>query len=158
MGKSRSSSQYGGNLPAFHGVRLQRGYGLGGLLRGLFRAAVPLFKQGAKAVGHAALKTGSQVASDILQGGDIKTSLKNRTNQTRRELQTRAKQKALKMIGGGKSKGNKITKRNRLKKKRRKRKSSSTIRMKRALLEKKASFPRTSKGLTSLARREGYTF
>ena len=47
---------------------MQRGYGLGGLLKGLFRAAVPLLKQGAKVVGRTALKTGAQVAGDVLQG------------------------------------------------------------------------------------------
>ncbi|MED5363038.1 MAG: hypothetical protein VX790_02535, partial [Bacteroidota bacterium] len=70
MGRHGITHQYGGNLPAFHGVRVQRGYGLGGLLKGLFRAAVPLFKQGAKTVGRTALKTGAKVAKDVLQGQD----------------------------------------------------------------------------------------
>ena len=31
------AKQMGGNLPAFHGARSQRGYGLGSIFKGLFR-------------------------------------------------------------------------------------------------------------------------
>ena len=31
------AKQKGGNLPAFHGARFQRGYGLGSIFKGLFR-------------------------------------------------------------------------------------------------------------------------
>ena len=143
--------QSGGYLPAFHGARVQRGYGLGGLLKGLFRVAVPLFKQGAKAVGRTALKTGAQVANDVLQGQDLKSSLKTRGSQARQELQNKAKQKMSKMIGGGK-KNKRVTK----KTTKRKVNKNMTKRLKGAILKKTVSFPRTSKGLTSLANREGY--
>ena len=39
------AKQKGGNLPAFHGVRSQHGYGLGGIFRGLFRWAMPYLRQ-----------------------------------------------------------------------------------------------------------------
>ena len=154
MGKYRQSSQHGGNLPAFHGARVQRGYGLGGLLKGLFRAAVPLFKQGAKAVGRTALKTGARVASDVLQGQDIKSSLKTRGSQAQRELQKKAKKKIVKMIGGGKKKMKKSVK----KTSKRRINHTATKRMKGAVLKKSVRFPNTAKGLTSLAKRQGYHF
>ena len=152
MGRPGNAHQCGGNLPAFHGVRVQRGYGLGALLKGLFRAAVPLLKQGAKTVGRTALKTGAQVASDVLQGQNIKSSLKTRGSQARQNLQNKAKQKVSKMIGGGKKTNTRQTKT--LTKK--KNNQSATKRMKGAVLKKRASFPKTTKGLTSLATREGY--
>ena len=147
-------SQYGGNLSAFHGARVQRGYGLGGLLKGLFRAAVPLFKQGAKAVGRTALKTGARVASDVLQGQDIKSSLKTRGSQARQELQKKAKKKIVKMIGGGKKKMKTSVK----KTLKRRINHTATKRMKGAVLKKSVRFPNTAKGLTSLAKRQGYHF
>ena len=147
-------SQYGGNLSAFHGARVQRGYGLGGLLKGLFRAAVPLFKQGAKAVGRTALKTGARVANDVLQGQDIKSSLKTRGSQARQELQKKAKKKIVKMIGGGKKKMKKSVK----KTSKRRINHTATKRMKGAVLKKSVRFPNTAKGLTSLAKRQGYHF
>ena len=146
-------TQHGGNLPAFHGVRVQRGYGLGGLLKGLFRAAVPLFKQGAKAVGQTALKTGSEIAGDILQGQNIKSSFRKRGSQARRQLQKKAKKKIAKMVGGGKKTNKRVVKKKPRKKTKRR---SATKRMKGAVLRKTVSFPRTTKGVTSLARREGY--
>ena len=152
MGKPGNCYQYGGNLPAFHGVRIQRGYGLSGILKGLFRAAVPLLKQGAKAVGRTALKTGAQIASDVLQGQAIKSSLKTRGSQARRELQNKAKQKVVKMVGGGKRTNKRQTKRTM----RKKRNQSATKRMKGAIFKKPATFPKTAKGLRSLAKREGY--
>lgn len=150
MGRPGNAHHYGGNLPAFHGVRIQRGYGLGGLLKGLFRAAVPLFKQGAKVVGRTALKTGARVARDVLQGQDLKSSLKTRGSQAQQELQKKAKRKVAKMVGGGKrTKATKKTTKRRINK-------TATKRMKGAVLKKSTIFPKTTKGLTSLAKREGY--
>ena len=45
------AKQKGGSLPAFDGARFQRGYGLGSILRGLFRWAMPHLQQGAKVCG-----------------------------------------------------------------------------------------------------------
>ena len=70
------AKQNGGNLPAFHGARFQRGYGLGSIFRGLFRWAVPHLKQGAKMIGKKALQTGVNVAQDVLAGENIKTAVK----------------------------------------------------------------------------------
>ena len=68
--------QKGGNLPAFHGARLQRGYGLGSIFKGLFH-----LQQGAKVFGKKALQTGVQVAHDVLAGENAKTATKKRAKQ-----------------------------------------------------------------------------
>ena len=57
------AKQKGGNFPAFHGARFQRGYGLGSMFKGLFRWALPHLQQGAKVLGKKALQTGVQVAT-----------------------------------------------------------------------------------------------
>ena len=69
------AKQKGGNLPAFHCARFQRGYGLGSIFRGLFRWAVPHLKQGAKMLGKKALQTGVNVAQDVLVGENLKTAV-----------------------------------------------------------------------------------
>ena len=56
------AKQEGGNLPAFHGARFQRGYGLGSMFKGLFRWAMPHRQQGAKVIEKKALQTGVNVA------------------------------------------------------------------------------------------------
>ncbi|KAJ8020741.1 hypothetical protein HOLleu_40415 [Holothuria leucospilota] len=38
--------QVGNGLPVFHGARVQKGHGLGNILGGLFRSAMPLFQRG----------------------------------------------------------------------------------------------------------------
>lgn len=88
------SSQYGGSLAAFHGARIQRGYGLGSLFGSLARAVLPIFKQGAKTVGKAAVRTGFDIAKDVLAGQNLKTAAKNRA----RETGTRMVNKAVKSI------------------------------------------------------------
>ncbi|KAL9973271.1 hypothetical protein ACROYT_G019701 [Oculina patagonica] len=62
----KPAKQKGGSLPAFHGARFQRGYGLGSIFKGLFRWAVPHLQQGAKMLGKKALQTGLNVAQDVL--------------------------------------------------------------------------------------------
>ena len=56
----------------FHGGQIQRGYGLGSFFSSLARRALPFLKQGAKALGRAALKTGINVAQDVLAGKNVK--------------------------------------------------------------------------------------
>jgi hypothetical protein len=55
----------------FLGVRMQRGYGIGGIFKSLARYAIPLFKQGAKVVGKRALQAATEVGQDILQGKNV---------------------------------------------------------------------------------------
>jgi hypothetical protein len=60
--------QKGGDLPAFFGARYQRGHGIGSILAGLFRRVLPYLRANAKNLGVGALKTGMQIADDMLQG------------------------------------------------------------------------------------------
>ena len=69
------AKQKGGNLPAFHGTRFQRGYGLGSIFKGLFRWAVPHLQQGAKMLGKKALQEGVNVAQDVLAGENFSTAV-----------------------------------------------------------------------------------
>ena len=68
-------------MPAFRGPALQKGYGLGGLFKGLVRTLAPALKQGLISVGKRALQTGTEVLNDYVQGGDLKTSIKRRAKQ-----------------------------------------------------------------------------
>ena len=62
------AKQMGGNLPAFHGARSQRGYGLGSIFKGLFRWATPHLKQGAKALGKKSFTNWSQCCARHVGG------------------------------------------------------------------------------------------
>ena len=64
--------QGGKGYPVFAGRRYQRGHGLGSIFAGLFKAAMPLLKKGAKTLGREALKTGLNIAGDVVQGRNIK--------------------------------------------------------------------------------------
>lgn len=91
--------QHGGNLPAFHGARFQRGYGIGSFLKGLFRSAVPLIKDGAKAIGKTALSTGLNIASDVMSGRNIKSSARTRALEARDSLKKKAISTARGVLG-----------------------------------------------------------
>jgi len=73
------SRQVGGEIPVFAGSRYQRGHGLGSVLGGIFRRfVVPLFTTHGKTLALDALKTGMDVAEDVLGGKDnFKESVKN---------------------------------------------------------------------------------
>ena len=72
--RKRGRYQYGrGSFPVFVGQPLQHGYGLGGMLRGLFSKAVPILKKGALQAGERALKAGARALADV---GENDTSLK----------------------------------------------------------------------------------
>lgn len=93
------AKQKGGNLPAFHGARFQRGYGLGSIFRGLFRWAVPHLKQGAKILGKKALQTGVNIAQDVMDGKQFKTTVGKRAKQAISELASQNPSQA--QSGGG---------------------------------------------------------
>ena len=61
----------------FEGRRYQRGTGIGSILGGLFRTILPAAAKVGKAVGREALRTGASVASDALQGRDIRDSFEH---------------------------------------------------------------------------------
>ena len=91
----------------FVGEPYQRGGFLGGLLRGLARVALPTLKGIGKAVGRQALRTGMEVAGDILQGDDIGQSIEERGKAGMGRLLT----KGAKKLGAKKRKNGKRRKR-----------------------------------------------
>ena len=94
-------NQVGSGMSFYRGSsHLQRGHGLGGLLGGLFRSAIPLLKKGATAIGKQALQTGMEIADDVMSGQNVKTAAKRRVKQAGRQLAVKAGRKIQK--GGGK--------------------------------------------------------
>ena len=87
--------QAGKGYPVFAGRRYQRGHGLGSIFGGLFKAAMPLLKKGAKTLEGEALKTGLNIAGDVVQGRNIKQAAKSRLKSTGENLL----QKAMDTVG-----------------------------------------------------------
>ena len=96
------TNQNGGALPAFHGTRIQRGYGLGGILRGMFNWLFPHAKTATKTIGNEVLRTGVGVAQDVIQGQDFQSSIKSRAANSVRGLAKRAINGNKSQTGGGK--------------------------------------------------------
>ena len=72
--------QAGGEIPVFVGSRYQRGHGLGSVLGGFLRRfVIPLFTIHGKTLALDALRTGMDVAEDVLGGKHrLKESAKKR--------------------------------------------------------------------------------
>ena len=73
--------QSGDGIPVYVGSRGQRGHGLGSLLGGLFRSAMPLIRRGLASFGKHALKTGLEIANDVTEGRSVKESAKRRVGE-----------------------------------------------------------------------------
>lgn len=80
--------QVGRGLPVFigGGGGGLRGNGLSSVLGGLFRSAVPLLKQGGKALLREGGRTGLGLAQDFLAGKDLKTAAQTRAKQAGKRL------------------------------------------------------------------------
>ncbi len=74
-------SQVGRGMPVFVGAPVQRGHGLGNLFSGLVRVAMPLVKSGVKALAKQGMKTGMQIAGDVLGGQKPRKAAKRRAKQ-----------------------------------------------------------------------------
>ena len=70
--------QSGSGMPVFVGSPGQRGHGLGSMLSGFFRSAFPMIKRGLAAFGKHALKTGLDIANDVVAGDSFQDSTKRR--------------------------------------------------------------------------------
>ena len=79
-----------GSLPVFQGAKVQRGHGLGNMLGSLMRTAMPLIKKGSKALGKQVLSTGINIANDLLQGENVKQSLKTRFREAGQNMMSQA--------------------------------------------------------------------
>jgi hypothetical protein len=82
---------------------MQRRYGIGGIFKSLARYAIPLFKQGAKAVGKRALQAATEVGRNVIQGKNVKESFKSRGKQAESDVVENAAKKV--MTGKGRKRG-----------------------------------------------------
>ena len=75
-------------LEVYRGTRYQRGAGIGGVIKGLLKLGLPIFKKAAATIGKRALSTGlefgGRVANDVMKGKSIKKSLKRRAIESGR--------------------------------------------------------------------------
>ncbi|GBN60160.1 hypothetical protein AVEN_241298-1 [Araneus ventricosus] len=94
----------GSGIPYYEGVSFQKGYGLGGIFRRLFRAALPFLVKGGKALGKEALITGTNVINDVVSGEDIKIAAKRRSKEAGKNLSRKAIGHVHSMMGKGKYK------------------------------------------------------
>ena len=69
--------QSGGEVPVFYGARTQRGHGVGSILGGLFRRALPFLSSEANILGQQAMN----VASDMIDGKSFQDSAKSRLKE-----------------------------------------------------------------------------
>ena len=93
--------QLGGQMPVFHGGHFQRGYGIGSFFSSLARRALPFLQKGVKTVGRAALKTGMNIAGDVLAGKTLKDSLQSHIQQTAKTLKEQALNHLTSQTGSG---------------------------------------------------------
>ena len=76
--------------PVFSGARYQRGHGLGNVLSGLMKAALPVVKRGAISLGKTALQTGLNIAKDKMSGKTMKQAFSDNVKQAGRQLASKA--------------------------------------------------------------------
>jgi hypothetical protein len=74
--------QSGNGMPVFQGYRGQMGHGLGSILSGWFRSAMPLIKRGLAFLGGHALRTGAKIADDVADGQNFVEASKKRAKET----------------------------------------------------------------------------
>ena len=93
--------QRGGNIAGFRGARMQRGYGIGSIFKSLARYAIPLFKQGAKVVGKRALQAATEVGQDVLQGKNVRESVKAHRGKVVKDFVEQGARTLLRQTGHG---------------------------------------------------------
>ncbi|GFT12058.1 uncharacterized protein TNCV_726451 [Trichonephila clavipes] len=85
----------------YKGINFQKGYGIGGIFRRLFRAALPFLVKGGKTIEKEVLMTGSRVASDVLSGENFKEAVKTRNKESGKKLAQKAIDRVQSMVGKG---------------------------------------------------------
>lgn len=98
-------AQRGGNLPIFHGLSHQDGYGIGGgIFSNIFKAIVPVLKKTARSAGKTLLKSGTQVLADVVSGErDIKSAVKRRGLEALDEVGAKVKKSVVNDVFGARS-------------------------------------------------------
>ncbi len=102
--RRRTRQQYGGNFPVFRSMQpVQRGYGLGGMFRSLFRTVTPHLKKGLAHVGRRALTAGASALADMSENNtSLKDALKK---QAKKEIHALNPINRLKSAGSNASTG-----------------------------------------------------
>ena len=91
-------------IPQYPYYISQRGHGLGGIFRSLarvfmpiaktvFKASKPLMKKAVKYAGKEALQVGLDTVTDVVNGNDLKTSLKKNVKTRSRHVLNKTKDK-----------------------------------------------------------------
>ena len=80
---------------------LQRGYGIGGIFKSLAKYAIPLFKQGAKVAGKRALQAATKVGQDVLQGKNVRESVKTHRGKVIKDFVEQGARTLLRQTGHG---------------------------------------------------------
>jgi len=82
VGTWEDALQSGGALPFYAVQPYQRGHGIGSFFRGLFRAIWPTVRKVAPRVGKELLRTGTEIASDVIRRDqEVMPTLKRRGRQ-----------------------------------------------------------------------------
>lgn len=82
--------QTGGQIPVFIGGRGLHGAGLGNIFGAVLRSAMPLLKQGGKALLREGARAGTQLIGDVLGGESLKSAAKKRSQQVGKNMLTQA--------------------------------------------------------------------
>ena len=67
--RQTGTRQHGGRVLVFRGASLQRGHGLGGLFKTLFRVAIPAIRRAAPIVKRAAVRVGKAATKRAVKAG-----------------------------------------------------------------------------------------
>ena len=101
--RQSATRQYGGRVLVFRGAQLQRGHGLGGLFKTLFRVAVPVLRRAAPIVkrtvvrvGKASSKRAAKVGAKALK--DVATNKSTLKEAIRQRVQEAAFDAAAEVI------------------------------------------------------------
>lgn len=93
--------QTGGRMMVYRGAPFQQGYGIGSFFSSLARRALPFLQRGVKTLGRAALKTGMNIAGDVLAGKNVKDSTQSQIQQTAKTLKEQALSRFTPQAGSG---------------------------------------------------------
>ncbi len=98
------AKQTGHGLGGFEGMAYQRGHGLGSFFGRLFRSILPIAKKAGKTVlgkvGKQAMTFGTNVIGDVIEGHNVKQSLKKHGATAGKNLLKKAEKAVFNQSGG----------------------------------------------------------
>jgi hypothetical protein len=80
--------------------RRQRGHGIGSVLSRLFRSFIPLIKKGGRYLGRQGLKTGVNIANDLLTGVAPRQAFKERGQSLKKKIKKDIATKMTNILSG----------------------------------------------------------